>query len=367
MKAEGQPSPARSLSSLDAALKEAKAAKRGGQPERYHELVEGLAEWFTPQNTGEYGEEAEIHGDYPGGDYHGIPMAVGRGSFFMRQIIDRNQKARFIEKCLPADDPEARFWLDYFHGRIAHPHAGAAINPPLYLIAHPSFSFLLFPYLSPGAEDEKGLKDRYRTEAKDIVTSLSRFNDANLANRKAKGHELERTEWLRPPEIPSEAELTEAFPELGHEEQAQAIATIETLATHWKSVKRGLQQLPWSVAHQDLGPGNVLFPGKEHVLIDWDNAAIAPLGSDLHTLIRWAPHSLTRSDDRIQSLIYRYRKALVNAACKDEEIETALWAHFCARYLRFTKWQSARHLRTFQLAIEKSERLLDLVGAKTPS
>lgn len=343
-------------------LREAKKSKRSQDWDRYSRLVEKFVQTEKLDEPRNSADDSWIHGCRPSSKYRTDIVALGLANYFMRLYIDQNDRPRYIEKCVPVDDPEVAFWREYFSKNVSVPERRVRLNPPTFVGCFDSFALIVFPFLSKANAKPSALKSQYRSRVLDVASALGTFNRVNIASRRAHNSYLERTTWLRSPRVPNRSQLLAAFgTDIEHYGVERIQANIDDLRGAWPGIRAALRAGPWCISHQDAGPGNVLFAGKRTYLIDWDNVAIAPLGSDLHTCIRWATEGALDSGDGLGSLIEAYLGARgpdddVNA----EGVELAAWAHFCARYLNFDKWASARNFDSYRLAVKSIPRLIAL-------
>ena len=95
----------------------------------------------------------------------------------------------------------------------------------------------------------------------------------------------------------------------------------------------------------DLGAGNVVLGRGKCLLLDFGHAGVAPLGADLHALLRYrAPGGPDAA-----AIVAAYAEGLAERGVDPEPgaIRLAAEAHFAARYrnLKFASARNARELR----------------------
>jgi thiamine kinase-like enzyme len=117
--------------------------------------------------------------------------------------------------------------------------------------------------------------------------------------------------------------------------------------------------VPTFLCHNDLAPGNAIVY-EDHVhLLDFEKAAPAPVGSDMHTILRWGGKSLV--DDReAERLLVLYTREVqrVRPDITLDQVRVGAWVTFFMRYSAIAKWPSARNLESFSLAMLKGRKLL---------
>jgi Ser/Thr protein kinase RdoA (MazF antagonist) len=105
---------------------------------------------------------------------------------------------------------------------------------------------------------------------------------------------------------------------------------------------------------------NVLVDGPQAVLIDFGHAGAAPVGADLHTLMRYAGDGGPDTEALVAAYVEVF--AARGVALAPAVVRRNLEAHFAARYrdLRLVK---ARSRETFETALALSQALIAAEGA----
>ena len=112
----------------------------------------------------------------------------------------------------------------------------------------------------------------------------------------------------------------------------------------WGPVRDAVERGARCLSHMDLGRGNVLLGDGPVILLDFGHAGAAPVGADLHTVLRFAGASGPGTEALVDA--YAAVFAAKGLAVDPVAVRRSLEAHFAARYrdLRFALGAARRDL-----------------------
>ncbi len=287
------------------------------------------------------------------------PLTLGYGARFLHRVAvlgGDGSRHQLIEKAVEADSNEARFWRgSRGRGLVA---SGAAFEcvEPLAVREVGSLTVLYFPYIAAVDRPRKASKGDLRRDPLRTVRAIAEFNARNREvgpsrvprgfNRGArKEPSVEQLSTLLGASLPEAHDLQARWREIGE---------------RWSALHEQYRALPSSLCHNDLTPGNVFQRDDKLVMLDFGWAAPGPIGSDLHTVIRWSPGAL-HDEDSAEHLIRVYADefAALDHPVELAQVRKGAWITFAMRFLNLRKWASARHPVAFELALRKATAALD--------
>lgn len=278
------------------------------------------------------------------------PVGRTRGGYFSCIAVSADGSRKFV-KCISVRSREMRFWEAWANGEIRTSGRHYQILPPERHITGMHFAVLVFPALAPNPGLKKRRTPRYTGNLKKVVRAIADFNSDHA------GSAL--------PNLPVSRHGKAHFVPLGRRivatlgvdrQEARRISReLRWVERRWAGLRRGIYRGPLCLSHMDFGPGNVLIGTKPPVILDFGHAAAAPIGTDLHTVLRYARKGDAPVDWSQLVDIYARVFEAKGIAVDRAEITRAADLHFASRY-RDLRLQSARDV--FRDALARSQRLL---------
>jgi hypothetical protein len=281
---------------------------------------------------------------------------VGYGSYYLARIRSQgreNRSVQLVEKALPADSRELAFWRAHEVDAVAtHGRHYQALRP-LLVLERDGVGFMYFPYVAALDQDTRLARQHFRANLRKVTTAAAEFAYDNLTAAWG-DHAPQITKASGPPSTQRMRRLLHVTSPA----QARLLGSIHRdLESSWPDLLEDYQRLPIAMAHNDLGPGNAFVVDGAVHLLDFAKAGVAPLGSDLHTLIRWSGTALTDIDAG-EEIIGWYHEALRSLGCDVnlDDVRLAAWVTFFMRYSNL-RWRSSRRLDVYSLALVKLREL----------
>jgi hypothetical protein len=284
------------------------------------------------------------------------PASLTKGGFFSC-LVTRTDCTRTFVKCVPGRSREMRFWEAWARGEIRAEGEHYRLLPPERRILRAGLALLVFPDLGSNPGLKRRRTSRYTGNLETVVRAIAEFNAVHSgsglpglgvsreghAHRVPLGRRIIRTLAVEPTE-------------------ARAIARrLRSIEWRWGALRRKVYHAPLCLSHMDFGPGNVLIGPRPPVILDFGHAALAPFGTDLHTVLRYARKGEAPVEWQRLVEIYAGVFEARGIAVDRGAITRAADLHFAARY-RDLRLESARDV--FREALDRSWRLL---AEKSPS
>jgi hypothetical protein len=272
------------------------------------------------------------------------PMLNTNGGFFCSGATSATG-GRYFSKGIPAWSREARFWRGWRDGAVTPEGRHYRIVPPVAMVDGRQVMVLVFPELGFMRTNFRKRDGIYARNVRRVVRTVAEFNAAHAGGAFPAARTGGR---LR---VPGAATVAEALGVDGDEAQA-IVARLRAVEAGWGDVRRRLGGLGTCLSHMDLGPSNVVMHEGRGVLMDFGHAGSAPVGADLHTVLRYGGMA------EVELLaLYAEVFAEKGIALDLEAARLALRVSFAGRY-RNLRLKSARDREVFERALEMSERLL---------
>lgn len=321
----------------------ARRARAAGDTEGYRREILAIVERAFANAPG--GAPAALRGPLA----RCSPIGRSQGGFFSC-LAEGQDGARLFVKCVPALGREAQFWQAWSRGAIRAEGEGYRLLPPVGRIEGRALSFLVFPDLGPDPGLSRRRTLRYTSDIETVIRAIAGFNADHLARIGG----LKRASGARAHFVPMKRRIVRALAVDGREAR-QISRALRRVEWRWPALRRGLYRGPLCLCHMDFGPGNVLLGRDRPVILDFGHAAMAPVGADLHTVLRYARKGgtelATARAVEIYAGVFEARGVTVDRAA----VTLAAEAHFAARY-RNLRLGSAPDV--FEEALGVSQRLL---------
>lgn len=276
------------------------------------------------------------------------PIIHTRGGFFACRILASDGARRFAKAVL-ASSREAMFWARWREGLVRTEGEFYSINPPSRLRLAGDVAVLVFPELE-ALETGREARGRTFRDNVDLVTrAIADFNSSHLHFG---GGGFPKSRACEPLAVPSRSALRRSLG-LGAASAGDVRRRLRFVEANWPQVRNRVYESPACLSHMDLGPGNFVLGDGLGILQDFGLAGMAPIGSDLHTIARYAVRLGGRTDKHRLVDVYAEVFAAKGVAVDRAAILSALDAHFAARY-RNLALPSARKRPAFDAALNAS-------------
>jgi hypothetical protein len=301
----------------------------------------------------------------PDGDHRNIgswqirrtPMAHGRGSRFInlvRLATSGGSANALVEKGVDSENDELSFWRTVDLDKLALSGTLYRAVAPIDIAQGDPVSVMYFPYVPALDRETATLRREFRANLTAIVASVAEFNGRNPLPR----HGLSDASRYPFPPRPSVAELQLRM-SVSAECADDMLRFVDRIGNDWPIIGDAYSNLPRCLCHNDISPGNAVQMDGIVTLSDFGLVSAGPIGSDLHTIIRWSAGKMYEPD-HVEGLLTTYVEAIkpYHGTVSVEEVRLAAWTTF---YLRYTnlKFSSARYERPFRFALEQ---MADLIG-----
>lgn len=308
------------------------------------ELNSQLAEWFG-HTAGPDGSARIVR----------TAMSPGQGAALLNRVdlkTPDGSTVTLVEKAVGNEGSELLLWRGTADtGLVLHTETYDVLEP-LHQVDGGPVSVLYFPYLADLDRPRHVLRPEFRKNMHTIVSAIAELNGRNLIG---------------------------SYPRLGNQPFAATRPTVAALkvrldlrsgtaralqrrwdAAHdnWLNLRETYEQLPRCLCHNDVAPWNVVCrDGQVTTFADLGLSGTGPVGSDLHSVIRWSGkyiHDDAYIDDMLATYFEAVRPYVTTVSLAD--IRLAAWSTFFLRYtdLRFS---SARHLHSYELAVRRMREL----------
>ena len=278
-------------------------------------------------------------------------MPPGKSSLFLNRIDIGNEGeavARLVEKAVRHDSRELSFW----HGStwpnpILSAESYNTVSPLDLHIGNP-VSVLYFPYVPALDRDKKTLQREFCSNLMAIAAAVADFNGHNMSNPRSKTRRPVRFKAVRPTQSDIQARLG-----VTGDDAKALLRSWDQAYVAWHATRTTLDRLAWCLCHNDVSPGNSTLTDGVLTLADFGLACAGPVGSDLHTLIRWSGKAIA-DPAHVDGLVAAYAGPIraYDESISLEDVRLVAWATFFVRYTNL-KFSSARYPNTFSLAIRR--------------
>ena len=223
-------------------------------------------------------------------------------------------------------------------------------------------SVLYFPYLPALNRDQQQLRQDFTADTHLIASTLADLNGSNPVDRG------EPPPIGKPPCTATRPTLADLTLRLGvsHAEAEDMLRGWDEANEQWEHVIRPLyERLPHCLCHNDVSPGNTIHSESVTTYTDFGLASIGPVGSDLHTVLRWLGRT-AENRDSTQGVIDAYTASIRrhNGAVSVDDVLLAAWGSYFLRYTNL-KYRSARYIYVMKLALSNIARLAKIHSAAT--
>jgi hypothetical protein len=299
----------------------------------------------------------EDHGNIGSWQIRRTPMAHGRGSRFINHVrlaTSGCSADELVEKGVDGDSDELSFWRTVDADALALSGNSYRALAPTDIAPGDPVSVMYFPYLPALDRRTAVLRRDFRANLTAIVASVAEFNGRNGLPRPGPSA---ASRYPFPPR-PSVAELRLRM-NVSAECADDLLRSVDRVRNDWSIIGDAYSSLPRCLCHNDISPGNAVHVDGIITLSDFGLASAGPIGSDLHTIIRWSAGKMYEPD-HVEGLMTTYVEAIkpYHSTVSVAEVRLAAWTTF---YLRYTnlKFSSARYERPFRFALEQ---MADLIG-----
>lgn len=279
-------------------------------------------------------------------------MRPGKGSLFLNRVTVTHAdgtRAELVEKGVRKDSQELAFWRRVGRAELILNGDRYDSLVPIDAVDGRVLSALIFPYLPELNGDRKEMRREFRTSAQAIVLALAEFNGRNLAT--ARFPVARRFSAPRPTHAELELKLA-----VSPESATTLLRCWDDAHDAWAAVKEAYERLPLCFCHNDVSGGNAVYADGITRFIDFALAGVGPIGSDLHSIIRWSGKAIDDPVyiDRLLNTYLDGIRPFVTVALED--LWLATWATFYLRYtdLRLT---AAQHEAVYSLALRRMSEL----------
>jgi hypothetical protein len=299
----------------------------------------------------------EHHGNAEAWRIRRTPMAHGRGSRFINHIrlaTSGGSANELVEKGVDSDSDELSFWRTVDIDALALSGTSYRALAPIDIAPGDPVSVMYFPYVPALDRETAVLRRDFRVNLFTIVASVAEFNGRNGLSPQGI---TDANRYAVPPR-PSAAELRLRM-NVSAECADDLLRLVDRVRNDRSIIFDAYSNLPRCLCHNDISPGNAVQMDGIVTFSDFGQASGGPIGSDLHTIIRWSAEKMYESD-HVENLMTAYVEAIkpYHSTVSIAQVRLAACTTF---YLRYTnlKFSSARYERPFRFALEQ---MADLVG-----
>ena len=282
------------------------------------------------------------------------PIIHTQGGFFSCIAITRSNR-RYFTKCILTSGRETLFWNAWQDGAVRVDGNCYRIVPPISMTSFKDICILIFPEIELLDRTRKRKKRPYRRHLEKVIRSIADFNSDHVDLAEGRFRMSNDCDSLP---LPSRTEVRRALATDGNQAR-QIVRTLRQIEPRWNALRDQVYSCPRCLCHMDFGPGNIVLHRGVGIIQDFGHVGAAPIGSDLHTVLRYATPSGSGEIDR-EHLVATYASVFMEKGIDVDarSIRLALDAHFAVRY-RNLRLPSARKREAFDAAIETSLALLD--------
>jgi len=278
------------------------------------------------------------------------PMAHGRGSRFINyvQLTTLGGAAdELVEKGVDSDSDELSFWRTANVDSLALSGNSYRTLAPIDIAHGDPVSVMYFRYLPALDRETPELRRDFRQHLPAITAAVAEFNGRN----RLPDHGGGASRYPFPPR-PSASDLQLRM-NVSVERADDVLRLVDRVRSDWSVISDAYSSLPRCLCHNDISPGNAVHMDGIVTFGDFGLASPGPIGSDLHTIIRWSAGKMYEPG-HVENLLTSYVEAIrpYYRAVSLSDVSLAAWTTF---YLRYTnlKYSSARYERPFRFALEQ--------------
>lgn len=286
------------------------------------------------------------------------PMTPGKKSHFLNRVSvvePGGATVDLVEKGVDSDSNEFQFWRHEYRPKFTLCADRFRSLEPVSASPGDSLSVMYFPYVPALDREQNVLRRTFRADMKTLVTAVADFNGRNM---------VARPEGNPSPFVPTR-------PTIGSLELRLNVSTSAAQALRdswdevydaWEVVSAAYERLPWCLCHNDVSPGNAVHMDGTTTLTDFGLAGVGPVGSDLHTFIRWS-HKAIHDEDHVEGLLKTYVDGIrtYDRAITMDDVRLSAWSTFFLRYTNL-KFSSARYPHAFSLALRRMNEIIGQIA-----
>ena len=291
------------------------------------------------------------------------PMQPGNSSHVLNRVevsLPGRAPVELVEKGVDTDGNEHRFWRDRAGDFVLRTGTYRSLVP-ITVLEGSALTVLYFRYVGALDRERRDLRRAFRDHLVPIAVAVADLNGNNLVS--AKPGRSEQPAELTPfaPARPTVDQL-QRWLSVSRREARTLLQYRDEIEAGWAGVRAAYQRLPRSLCHYDVSPGNTVHADGMTTFSDFGLATVGPVGSDLHTLIRWSGPSVAEpghTDVLMQAYLDRIHRYIPDLTLDD--LVLSAWTTY---YLRYTSLRlpSARHRHAYTLALHRMAELIERHG-----
>lgn len=286
-------------------------------------------------------------------------LRPGKSSHFVSLVDIRHGTAetRLVEKCVDVTRSEVTFWRNgQGPTAVLSTELFDAVRP-IDIVECGTAAMLYFPYHQVLDRETKILRRDFRNHIHEITAAVADFNGRNHVQSTIADVGLEPFPLVppAPQDLRRRLGLLPSAVDAIHELWARA-------SSRWNAIRYSYERLPQCLNHNDISPGNAVRSNGLTLFSDFGLSSTGPVGSDLHTIIRWserAAHDPEHVDALITTYVAQIRRHVPSITW--EQVHLAAWATYFLRYTNL-KFASSRHMHAFGLALNEMLKLRSLAA-----
>ena len=279
-------------------------------------------------------------------EYEFRPVAVGSQNLVAGVWSRRcDGKPTYFQKSVVDEDREVRFW-EYLQS-VDHRDDDSLwyrLVPPTRRRDAFGYTALLFPYIEHTRSDFRAdLGRSIRALAEWAVTSFLRGDAESEFGRTAEDVRSSQRAFVH-----SRHEYGAVYPEMDTWAVSAAQERGAFIDRHWHVVNDRVRSLLHILAHNDAGAPNLIYESstRRTIVIDWGSYAVAPIGRDLHTVLRHVGSQDGYRVSFLRAVVNLYADALRagGLSVTHSDLTLAALEGFCVRYTQLIPRIKARRL-----------------------
>lgn len=285
------------------------------------------------------------------------PMSTGMSSHFLNKVhltYPDGPEIKLVEKGVDGDSDELRFWREERRPELILRTDRCESLEPVAIVPDSVVSVMYFPYLPGLDRDRKALRHHFRANMTTIVSAVAELNGRNLVEPShERHHDPLRFDLARPTVAALQRRLR-----VSKDSATTLLKSWDDAHGSWEAVSDAYDRLPKSLCHNDVSPWNAVHVDGVTKLSDFGLAGVGPVGSDLHTIIRWSGKAI-EDNTHVEGLLRTYLDVIrpFVHTLSLQDVRLAAWATFFLRYTNL-KFSSARHLHSYRLALHRMSELI---------
>lgn len=278
------------------------------------------------------------------------PIIHTRGGYFC-SIVTTAGNRRYFVKAVSSDSREARFWNAWREGLIRCDGKHYRIASPVQVQQRSGLAILLF---KANAYKGRDRKSEYRANLALVVRAAAEFNSDHLNMDRGR---FDASCICDSPPTPRYSTVKRLFS--GDPARTErCMRSLSSIRGKWSRFRERLYAESACLSHMDFGPNNIVVEEDHCVIQDFGLAGLAPVGSDLHTVFRYARRLGSGWPDKAK-LVESYASVFAEKGVDldQDAVRRALDAHFSARY-RNLKLQNSHRALAFEHAVRMGAGLV---------